>query len=188
MARPVSWLPRLREIRRSVAGSVRSHYQRKEIEQLFELQPRAASRLLEILPTVKVGTGYMVERDALGVFLDRVQEAEDVPALLDTIRAEKAGTSRRKIRHLVQRDYDPMNVFGIPNAMKLKRGRIEIDFATVEDLSSTLVTLARVLEDDLDEFVRLYEPPKPQDGVDNSAAEVSALFRELEELEAAANA
>jgi hypothetical protein len=37
MPRPLSWLPRLHEIDRSVANSVRSHYDRRDIERLFEL-------------------------------------------------------------------------------------------------------------------------------------------------------
>ena len=39
MPRPLSWLPRLHVIRRTVANSVRSHYDRRELETLFELQP-----------------------------------------------------------------------------------------------------------------------------------------------------
>jgi hypothetical protein len=45
MPRPISWLTRLHEIRRAVASSVRSHYERKEIEALFQVQPRAAVTL-----------------------------------------------------------------------------------------------------------------------------------------------
>jgi hypothetical protein len=55
MPRPVSWLTRLREIRRAVASSVRSHYERKEIEALFQVQPRAAQLLLEMREKVGVG-------------------------------------------------------------------------------------------------------------------------------------
>jgi len=42
MPRPVSWLPRLHVIRRTITTSVRSHYDRRELETLFELQPRPA--------------------------------------------------------------------------------------------------------------------------------------------------
>jgi hypothetical protein len=184
MARPLSWLPRLHEIRQSVANSVRSHYSRAELEALFQIQPRAASRMLEILPTNLVGTSKLIARETLAAFLDRVKDAEDVPALMDAIRAEKATVSRRRLRHLVQREYDPMTVFGIPETLRLKRGHLEIDFETMESLSETLVSLAKILEDDLDEFVRLYEPAKLVEK-DESAAEVAALFAELEEKKTA---
>jgi hypothetical protein len=179
MARPLSWLPRLYEIRQSVANSVRSHYSRAELEALFQIQPRAASRMLEILPTNLVGTSKLIAREMLAAFLDRVRDAEDVPALMEQIRAEKNAPSRRKLRHLVQREYDPMSVYGIPETLKLKRGHLEIDYETMEQLSETLVSLAKILEDDLDEFVRLYEPRRLEEK-DDTAAEVAALFAELE--------
>ena len=184
MARPLSWLPRLHEIRQSVAISVRSHYTRAELEVLFQIQPRAAARMLEILPTNLVGTSKLIARETLAAFLDRVKDADDVTALMEQIRAEKNAPSRRKLRHLVQRDYDPMSVYGIPETLKLKRGHLEINFETMEQLSETLVSLAKILEDDLDEFTRLYEPRKMEEK-DESAAEVRALFEELNEMETA---
>ncbi len=72
MPRPASWLPRLYDITRSVTNSVRSHYQRRDLELLFELQPRAAQKLLKMLPTTEVGTGHLVSRETLLSFLARV--------------------------------------------------------------------------------------------------------------------
>jgi hypothetical protein len=61
MAHPVSWLSRLAEICRSVKNSVRSHYERKDIEPLFELQPRAAQVLMQgISPSAKVGRSFLL--------------------------------------------------------------------------------------------------------------------------------
>lgn len=162
MARTISWIPRLPEIRRRVRESVRSHYSRSQLEDLFEVQPSTASTYLEILPVTKVGTSYVVDRKDLMVFLDRANEADDMPALFKKMKEEKAGVSRKALRYLVQRDYDPMTLYGIPDTLKLSRGHLEIDFPDgVESLGATLVLLARVLTDDLDEFVRLYAP-RPQ--------------------------
>ena len=145
MPRPVSWLPRLHEIRRSVANSVRSHYGRRDLEQLFELQHRAAQKLIEMLPTVKIGTSLLVERDALLVFLDRVREAEDVGALFEQVRAEKAGVSRKKVRALVPRDTEPATLSSLPDSIALSRGRLEVSFGTVEQLAEAMFALAKVL-------------------------------------------
>ena len=60
MPRPISWLPRLHEIRRSVFNSVRSHYDRNDLERVFEVQPRSAQLLLELLPTVRLGRSLLV--------------------------------------------------------------------------------------------------------------------------------
>jgi len=157
MPRPVSWLPRLHEIRRSVANSVRSHYDRRDLEQLFELQPRAANNLIVLLPTVQVGTSHLVEREALGGFLDRVRESKDTQALFDQVRREKAPTSRRKVRSLVRRDIEPISLASLPSSISLSRGRLEVSFRTVEELAQTMYALARVIESDGDEMARQFE-------------------------------
>lgn len=182
MPRPISWLPRLHEIRRSVANSVRSHYGRRDLEQLFELQPRAAQKLLEMLPTVKIGTSLLAERETLVVFLDRVREADDVTALFDQVRAEKAGVSKRKVRTLVPRDSEPITLTSLPESIALSRGRLEISFASVEQLAEAMFALARVLETEIDVFAQAYEPEVPPE-VPEDAVDIGALFAELEEME-----
>ena len=121
-------MPRLHLIRRTIANSVRSHYDRRELETLFELQPRAAQKLSEMLPSVRVGTSRLIEREALVSFLDRVQDADDVALLFDQIRAEKTLASRRKIRSLVRRDLEPVSLTSLPDAIQLCRGQITIRF------------------------------------------------------------
>jgi hypothetical protein len=114
MPRPVSWLPRLHEIRRAVASSVRSHYERKEIESLFQVQPRAAQLLLEMLPTSVIGRSRLVERQTLADFLDRIHKADDPSAELDLIRAQGGKVSRKKIRTLVRLDSEPLQLDSLP--------------------------------------------------------------------------
>ena len=183
MPRPVSWLPRLNEIRRSVADSVRSHYGRRDLEQLFELQPRAAQKLLELLPTTAVGTSLLVEREALAGFLDRVQEAEDVPAVLEAVRQEKAQVSRRRLRALVQTDHNPISLASLPEALTLHRGRLEVRFQTLEELAETLYFLARALQDETEAFAEAYEPV-PELIEETARGGVGEMFAELERLEA----
>ena len=156
LPRPVSWLPRLHELRRSIANSVRSHYGRRELEQLFELQPRAAGKLLEALPTVPVGTSRLVEKEALTAFLEKVQETGDVATVLDEVREEKAQASRRRIRSLVQRDRAPVSLASLPEGLTLERGRLEVRFRTIEELAKGMYWLARVLESDGEGFAEVY--------------------------------
>jgi hypothetical protein len=182
MPRPVSWLPRLHEISRSVANSVRSHYGRGDLEALFELQPRAAQKLLEMLPTVQVGTSRLVDREVLAVFLDRVRDAADVAALFDQVRAEKAAVSRKKLRSLVRRDDRPMTVTSLPESIALTRGRLEVSFSSIEQLAESLYALARVFDNDQDAFIQAYEPERPS-AVPEDVGEIDALFAELEAME-----
>ena len=159
MPRPVSWLPRLHLIARSVTNSVRSHYDRHDLENLFELQPRAAQKLLEMLPAVQIGNSRLVEREVLANFLDRVRDADDTTKLFDQIRAEKAAISRRKPRSLVRRDLDPIGLASLPDSITFSRGRLQITFSTLEQLAEAMYAIARVLESEGNEMAEKYEIP-----------------------------
>lgn len=183
MPRSVSWLPRLHEIRRSVQNSVRSHYDRGDLERLFELQPRAAGKLLEMLSTVQVGTSQLIDREDLAGFLDRVRDTDDTAKLFEEVRGQKAQVSRRKPRSLVRRDLDPIRIASLPESVGLSRGRLEVSFRSVEELAESLLLLARILETDGDRFAQEYEPeaPKPEP---KYTGQMEQLFADLEQMEA----
>ena len=183
MPRPITWLPRLHEIRRAVANSVRSHYDRRDLERLFEVQPRSAQKLIELFPALTVGTSRLVEREALVRFLDGAREAEDVSGYMEQVRAERAGSSRRKIRWLIRSDQAPVSVASLPEGMSLDRGRLEVSFRSAEQLAESLMTLARIMDADPEEFIRTFEPEKPRTD-EGAVYEVEEMFRELEAMEA----
>ena len=158
MPRPISWLPRLHEIAKTVTNSVRSHYDRRDLEKLFELQPRAAQELLKLLPSVQVGTSRLLDREVLADFLGRVRDTEDTAGLFDKLREEKAAVSKRRLRSLVRRDLDPVSIASLPDCMKLNPGRLDVRFRTVEELAECMLMLARVLESEGDEFAALFTP------------------------------
>ncbi len=182
LSRPISWLPRLHVTRRSVANSMRSHYDRHDLQQLFELQPRAAQNFFAMLPSVSVGRSLLVEREALIQFLDGVQEAENVPAYLETVRAQRAVRSRKAIRALVRTDLATPTATSLPECLTLAPGRLEIEFRTVEQMVEALYALARLLEADEEEFIRAYTP-QTAELEDSSRDDVQEMFRDLELLE-----
>jgi hypothetical protein len=146
---------------------------------LFQLQPRAALKLIELLPTVSIGTSLLVEKDALLGFLQGAQEADDVTAYFERVRLAKATVSQKKIRSLVRRDREPLTISSLPHALHLSPGRLEIEFATVLELTEAMYTLARVLESDEQEFARRYEL-SPVREPDKDYEEVESMFRQLE--------
>jgi hypothetical protein len=185
VSRPISWMPRLHEIRRSVKGSTRSHYGRQDLEKLFCLQPRAAQKLLEGLPTVAVGTSRLVERDSLAAFLEHVHAAEtpeQVAEVFEQYRTEKTNASKRRLRSLIQRNTEPVDFASLPPGMKLQRGRLEVSFSTVAELAESMYFIARALETDGDGFVRDYEPRAPLP-TSRLRGELASLFADLEDLE-----
>jgi hypothetical protein len=186
MPRPISWLPRLEAIRRSVSHSKRSYYERKDIELLFKLQTAAAGKLMAVLPTVPVGTALVVERDVLDLFLKQMARAGDVHALLKQMREERGARSRRKLRRFTRRDLEPTGLRTMPDWIKLTRGHAEFDFASADLLAEGMLIVLVNMVEEFEAFVAAYEPVSPAKVEDRKAAdEMGELWRELEERMAA---
>lgn len=185
MPRPISWLPRLLRIRRAVEASVRSHWGRSDLERLFELQPRAAQKLLELMPTVQVGTSRLVERETLGGFLERVAKAEDPSICFQQMRQERVAVSHQKLRHLVPRDLEPVRLGSLPPTVHLDRGQLNVTFTTIEELALSLYALAQVIATDGDAMASDFELAPPPAPPPPEATEVKVMFAELEQLEQA---
>jgi hypothetical protein len=182
MPRPISWLPRIHAIRRSITESVRSHYGRKDLERLFELQPRSAQKLLELLPSIPLGRARYVEREALNVFLERLQKADDVPAALLQCKKERAAP-RRVLRELLPRDTPIADPASLPSNVSASPGAITIHFTKMEELAGALATLANILTDDFEGFAQRYEPQETVEDRSDEQDDFQAMMAELEELE-----
>lgn len=129
-----------------------------------------------------VGTSRLVEREALAAFLAKVQEADDVPAVLEQVRNEKEAASRRRLRTLVQRYDGPVSLASQPEALSLSRGHLEVNFRSLEELAEAMYFLARALDGDLKGFAERYEPiPERAEKASNDGLE--QLFRDLEAAE-----
>lgn len=159
MARPITWIHRLPAIRRSVAESVRSHYSTKDIEQLFEVQPRSAQMIASLLPTVTVGNSQLVERQALLGLLDELRASPDPAATMGAIRSRpKPPVIRRKLRDLIRTDI-LVGETGLPfNVQAPERGLLTIRYADMTELATALYGLSQRLDEDLEGFAILYAP------------------------------
>ncbi len=180
MPRPITWLPRLTEIRRSVKHSARSHYERKDIERLFELQPRAAQALVQgISPSAKVGRSSLLARADLEAFLDRIHEGAD-PASLLSLRSEPV--PRRRLRELVQVDRVQARLDEAPGNISFQPGELSISFSSMQELAGALLALAEILDnpEQFAEFEDRYVPRPP--AADRGAADGAAVQKMFEEL------
>jgi hypothetical protein len=184
MPRPVSWLCRLHEIRKAVTSSVRSHYERQEIETLFQVQARTAQQLLEMLPTMRIGRSKLVERQELVEFLDRIHEADEPSAELERMRRKGGTVSRKKVRTLIPSDAKLLSAGSLPTNVEIVPGRLTISFITLEELAQAMYLLARVIEAEGDVLAERFEIRQiPQ--VDPARVEVLEMMKELEALERA---
>jgi hypothetical protein len=158
MARTVSWLPRLQEIRRSVRGSTRTHYNRRELELLFGLGPRMAGKMIEMLDTVEVGPSRLVPREVLERFLERVSKARDIAELYRRLRKRKHDPNWNKPRAMVLDDNEPREMPALPDWIYLSRGHLIMRFEITEQLVQGLALVERMVATHGDEFALKYEP------------------------------
>ncbi len=181
MPRTLSWLDRIVPISRSAADSARSHYDRKELQVLSELQPRAAQQLMAALPHVSVGRSKLIEREALSDFLRRLNESDNPSETYARMRAEGGKTVRRKLREFSLQDY-PASVDSPPRMMTIKRGESTVKFQTLEEVAESMLYLATVFTRDLEGFARLYEPepemPEEQLRAVAEARREAAVYRD----------
>ena len=159
MPRSLSWLDRIVPIARSVGESSRSHYDRKELQRLFELQPRAAQQLMAALPNISIGRARLVEREALLAFLRALNDAENPAETFAAMRAEGGKPVRRTLREFSLQDY-PASAESPPRMVTIERGELRVKFQTLEELAEAMLYLATVFTHDLEGFATLYEPPQ----------------------------
>jgi hypothetical protein len=159
MGRRATWLERIDGIIHTVESSARSHYDRKDLTALFQLQRRAMFNLLQAMPTIQAGV--LIDRTALLAFLERVRSADKPSAALVEARRERPARDRHKLRTYCRTEVASV-VDELPAAITLGRGELRIKFGTLEELAYSLTGLAEVLDNDLDRFTSLYEPLKHQ--------------------------
>jgi hypothetical protein len=165
MARPITWIGRLSQIRRSVKNSVRSHYERHDIELLFALQPSAAQKLMALFSGPKVGRAKLVSREDLVRFLDGAAEADDVEEYCRGLRSQPPAPTRRKLRAFRRDDFDQVTLAALQGAMTLEPGRISITFDSLDQMLERLVLLALFVETPgaVEELAAVCEPGRAFD-------------------------
>jgi hypothetical protein len=185
MAKPIQWLPRLKQIREAVARSNRSHWSRTDIEDVFGVKTATASRLLAMLPTVGVGSSKLVEAKDLREFLNEAYKAEDaaeVSALMERMRKQRSEAPRRKVLRFISSNLYGTTIDNLPGNLHLERGGGYFTFNTVEELGATMFALAVVMHEQTQEFIDRFEP-KEEKPPDTAAEEVRHLFAELRKMQ-----
>jgi hypothetical protein len=184
MARPASWLPRLHEIHRTVSNSVWSRYERHNLEQLFRTaaprRPEAAvapaDRCRRHFPAGRAGGSRELPR--------RGTRRRRYTAYFERIRMQASASSRKKLRTLVRRDVEPLQLDSLPANIEFIPGQMIVSFRTIEDLAQAMYSLARAIETDGDELARRYEVQEVTDDGSPKRSEFEAMLQELSDLEA----
>ena len=125
---------------------------------------RATAQMLmkavgEIQP---VGGAHFVERPALLSFLDAIIAAPSVEEGLRNRRLEAEPPPKAKpLRVSLPQDLRSAMMPDLPGNIKLTPGRLEIEAPTATAMLERLMTLALIMQNDLDRFESAVDPPAP---------------------------
>ncbi len=184
MPRPVKWSRDLHNIRDAANRSRTETWSRPDIEHIFAVSRASAQSLMKAIGGVQsVGASHFVDRSSLLEFLDEMITAESVEAAFQKRLIGANPAPRPKplqvslpddLRHAMLPD--------LPGNVTLEPGRIEIRADSAEAMVESLFTLALIMQNDLDRWSQLIEPPRENPAhVDD---ELRTFLNHLRQLEA----
>jgi hypothetical protein len=146
MTLPRTWLPRAEEIQAVLRKMKSKQLDRSAIEELFQLQRRAAIDLMnQVGRTGDRATGFLVQRTALLTWVERVAKAESWQlqrrketseelsrslAEIQAIRTAMAREGRQPVSFPVVEQLLQATCTSLPSSIRIEHGRITI---AVED-------------------------------------------------------
>jgi hypothetical protein len=174
MALPRTWLPRAEEILDVLKRMKSKQLDRAAIEELFQLQRRAAIDLLnQVGRTGDRATGFLVERTSLLSWVEKIfkeeswqlqrrksaaEELSRSMAEVQAIRVAMAKEGRQPVAFPIVDKYLRATCASLPRAIRIEYGRITIEVAedTPEEMRQTacqlLYEFAMALNNDADHF------------------------------------
>ncbi|MGI4827269.1 MAG: hypothetical protein ACRYFU_03625 [Janthinobacterium lividum] len=161
MARPVKWSRDLHIIRERAARSRTETWSRVDIETLFGVGRATAQALMKAIGEIQpVGGAHFVERASLLSFLNAMVAAPSVEEglrgrMLDAGPAPKSGP----LQVSLPSDLRIAKIPDLPLNITLTPGRLEITAPTAVSMLESLVALAMVMQNDLERFRTIIEPP-----------------------------
>jgi hypothetical protein len=186
MARPVKWISRLHEIRERVVHSKIETWDRKALENLFDVRRVTAQNLMRAIGELSnVAGAHLTTRASLLSFLDYVLAADEmelaVRAKIDT--AVAAPPQKKGFILPVPEEYKAVRLAGLPQSIVIDRGQLTIRGAHAFEILQDLAVLARALENDVDSFVQAWNPaPEPLER-EPEPGEMDLMMKDLEATE-----
>ena len=181
MPRPVKWSRDLHSIRERATRSRTETWSRQEIEQLFGISRASAQMLLRVIGGVATVAGaHFVDRAAVVEFLDTMIAAPSVEAALQQrLAAADPPPRRTSLRTSLPADLRQAMLEDLPHNVTLTTGRLEITAPTAVAILESLVTLALIMQNDLDRFRAVLEPPPAPPEIGDQ--ELEQMFGRLRE-------
>lgn len=178
MARPLKWMWDLHPMRDQAARSRTETWSRQDVERLFGVGRATAQTLMKAIGEVQTVAGaHFIERPALLAFLDEMIAAPAVDEALRVRLANAEPPPRPKaLRVSLAPDLRHAMMPDLPSNITLEPGRLEVRADSAVSMLESLVTLAMVMQNDLNRFQAAIEPPQAPAAVDE---ELRSLFAHL---------
>ena len=180
MPRPVKWSRDLQSIRDRTLRSKTETWARKDLEALFGIGPSSAQTLTKAIGGVQaVGASHFVDRGSLLAFLDEMIAADSVEAALQKRLLEADPVPQPKALQVsLPDDLRHARLPDLPGNVTLEPGRIKIRATSAEAMVESLFTLALIMQNDLDRWSQVIEPPLEKPAyVDEDLREFPAHLR-----------
>lgn len=147
---------------RQVSESARTPYSAGDLASLFHVGRETMKKLVQLMPRTAQGNAAVVEREHLLAWLNSAMDAEDLSAHLQQLRKDPPRPSRRKLRVFVPRDGARVELQSLKtHLIWLKRGKLEMDYTTLDDFWAKMLLLAHAAAE-ADFERRFCDPPAPQ--------------------------
>ena len=166
MARKSEWIPRISRVLVVLDDQPTPLIDRRAIERLFQVSPRQALRILVQLGASELGKNLVITRDELISRLRSVAtgetahyERQRLRRLAQTLAELESQTQARRVSIDASPQAHQMKVASLPTDVYLSPGRLEIVFATPEDLLTRLFELSQAIANDYGTFENRLRTP-----------------------------
>ena len=165
MARPPDWFDRLDALQATLRASEIPSLGRREMQELFACSERESLRLLNRFGAVKIGDTLQLARRALLTQLEALRASrtfqlfrQKQQQLSETMAVARPASKARFRRIAGSVEFVPRTWTELSADITLEPGRLEVRFATEEDLWFLLDQLADVAAQDGEGFRARIEP------------------------------
>ena len=161
MARTVKWSRDLHPIRERALRSRTETWSRLDVQHLFTVGSSSAQSLMKAIGEVQAVAGaHFVERQALLAFLDEMVTSPSVEEALRARLGKAEPPPRPKpLRIALPADLRHAMMPDLPKNITLEPGRLEVRAESATAMLESLVTLAMIMQNDLDRFQNAIKPP-----------------------------
>ena len=136
---------------------------RGDLEVLLGVSPRQALRILNALGASLAGKNLFISREELIARLRGLHAGED--ARYERRRLQRLDRTLALLARDLRARQVPLAAIpdcggfsGLPPSLRLRPGRLEVDFATPEELLARLFELSQAIAQDYESFERLSSP------------------------------